>query len=129
MKPTSPAVTGPFRIYVHETPTGARLDVTHYLGAVLRGLAQTAAEDPEGFAEELADLAALESQAAREGRDSHARHELDDRLDKLIAEIADDGSLPLHGVAVHRLIDRLAEIEIATPRPIPGTQTESEVAA
>ncbi|NEA40920.1 hypothetical protein [Streptomyces sp. SID11385] len=123
------AVTGPFRIYVRQTPVGAKLDVSHYLNVVLRGLAQVAAEDPEGFVEELTDLAALDAQATREGKDSHAQHELDDRLDHLIAEVADDGSLPLSGKAVHGLIDRLAQIEVLTPRPIPAAQAESGVAA
>ncbi|NED91477.1 hypothetical protein G3I76_66780, partial [Streptomyces sp. SID11233] len=68
------------------------------------------------------------AQATREGKDSHAQHELDDRLDHLIAEVADDGSLPLSGKAVHGLIDRLAQIEVLTPRPIPAAQAESGVA-
>ena len=113
-------VDGPYRIYVNPTPTGAGVDVSHYLTAVLLNLAAAAEEDPEGVLEELLDLAAMARSASLQGRDSHAAHERDERVQKLLGEVADDGVIPVYGPQVARFGARLSEI--ATPRPVPAQQ-------
>lgn len=111
-------VDGPYRIYVDATPTGAGVDVSHYLTAVLLNLAGSAEEDPEGVLESLVDLAALARSAAHQGRDSHAAHERDERVQQLLGEVADDGVIPVYGPQVARFAARLSEI--AAPRPVPA---------
>ncbi|GGU12921.1 hypothetical protein [Streptomyces violascens] len=111
-------VDGPFRIHVDATPTGATLDVTHYLTTVLLSLAAAAEEDGEGLLAELVEVAGLARSAQAQGRDSHAAHERDERVAALLAEVADEGLIPVYGPAVGRLADRLREI--AAPRPVPS---------
>ncbi|MGW6747590.1 hypothetical protein [Streptomyces sp. NPDC055006] len=118
MNETRTPVTGPFRIHVDATPTGAGLDITHYLTAVLLGLASAAEEDGESLLEELVDIAELARSAAHQGADSHAAHERDARVSALLKEVADDGVIPVYGPQVGRLRDALARI--AKPRPVPG---------
>ena len=114
-------IDGPFPITVRATDKGAELDVTTFLvRAVLTELITKAYEDPEGFVEELGDLYELHRSAIHQGRDSHARHELDERMDKLVEEFADGGSIPLFGAAVAQMRDALALI--AAPRPVPNQQ-------
>lgn len=111
-------VDGPYRIYVNPTPTGAGVDVSHYLTAVLLNLAAAAEEDPEGVLEELLDLAAMARSASVQGRDSHAAHERDQRVEALLKEVADDGVIPVYGPQLARFGARLSEI--AAPRRVPG---------
>ncbi|MEU2730064.1 hypothetical protein ABZ650_20340 [Streptomyces griseoviridis] len=113
-------VDGPYRIYVDATPTGAGVDVSHYLTAVLLNLANAAEEDPVGVLESLVDLAAVARSAAHQGRDSHAAHERDERVERLLAEVADGGVLPVYGAQVARFAGRLSQI--AAPRALPGQQ-------
>ncbi|MEU9576231.1 hypothetical protein [Streptomyces chilikensis] len=115
------AVTGPFRVHVHPTPSGVKLDVSHYLQTVLVGIAQAAAEDPEVFTAELVDIADLSRRV--NDPDGHARHELDTRIDALLAEVADDCSIDVYGQQVHRLIERLTHL--AQPRPVPEQTRKS----
>lgn len=118
---TDNTVAGPFPIRVNPTPSGAELDVSSFLvAAVFTELISKADEDPEGLVEELRDMAELLRSAVHQGKDSHARHEFDDRMQALVKEFADDGMIPLYGAAVGRMRDRLAQI--AAPRPVPGQQ-------
>jgi hypothetical protein len=116
---TQPTVDGPFPIRVNATPSGAELDLSAFLiSAVFTELITKAYEDPTGFAEELADLYEVYRSAAHQGRDSHARHEFDTRMQALVAEFANDGMVPIHGAQVARMRDRLDQI--AQPRPVPA---------
>ena len=112
-------VDGPYPIKVTATPSGAALDVTAFLfKAVFTELITKADEDPEGLVSELADMADLLRSASHGGRDSHARHEFDERMHQMLAEYANDGVIPVYGPQVGRLRDKLAEI--AAPRSVPA---------
>jgi hypothetical protein len=119
---TTAPVDGPFPIKVMATPSGAELDVSAFLfKAVFTELITKADDDPEGLVDELRDMAGLLRSAVHQGRDSHARHEFDERMNAMLAEYANDGVLPVYGEQVGRLRDKLAAI--ATPRPVPSQQT------
>ncbi|MFC8271121.1 hypothetical protein ACFUJR_00970 [Streptomyces sp. NPDC057271] len=111
-------VDGPFRIHVEPLPTGATLDMTHYLSTVLLNLAAAAEEDGEGLLSELVHIAECARQAAHQGPDSHAAHERDERVADLLAEVADEGKVPVYGLQVFRLAARLNAI--GTPKAVPG---------
>lgn len=111
-------VDGPYRVLVDATPSGAGVDVSHYLTSVLLNLAAAAEEDPEGVLEELLDLAAMARSASHQGKDSHAAHERDERVQKLLTEVADDGVIPVYGGQVAAFAARLSQI--AAPRPVPS---------
>lgn len=112
-------VDGPFPIRVNTTPGGAELDFSAFLiRAVFTELITAANEDPEGLVEELSDMADLLRSAVHNGRDSHARHEFDERMHKLVDEFAGGGVVPVYGTQVGRLAERLSEI--AAPRPVSG---------
>jgi hypothetical protein len=114
-------VDGPFPIRVNATPSGAELDMTAFLiSAVFTELITKADEDPKGLVDELKDMAGLLRSAAHQGRDSHARHEFDTRMQALVAEFANDGMVPVYRAQVLRLRDRLDQI--AQPRPVPSQQ-------
>nr|WP_241670750.1 hypothetical protein [Streptomyces lavendulae] len=114
-------VDGPFAIKVTTTPSGADLDVSAFLvKAVFADLIAKADEDPEGLVEELADMAQLLRSAVHQGRDSHARHEYDERMQQLVDEFAGGGLIPVYGNQVGRLRDRLTAI--TTPRPVTTQQ-------
>lgn len=110
-------VDGPFRIHVEPLPTGATLDMSHYLTSVLLNLASAAEEDGEGLLADLVHIAECARQAARQGADSHAAHERDERVTELLAEVADDGRVPVYGQQVLRLAERLRVI--AAPKAVP----------
>ncbi|MDJ0460647.1 hypothetical protein [Streptomyces sp. H27-C3] len=110
-------VDGPYRITVDPLPTGATLDMSHYLTAVLLNLAAVAEEDGEGLLAELVDIAELARSAAHQGPDSHAAHQRDRQVETLLAEVADDGRVPVYGAQVLRLADRLCAI--AAPKAVP----------
>lgn len=115
-------VDGPFPIRVNATPSGAALDLSAFLiSAVFTELIAAADEDPEGLVDELKDMAGLLRSAAHNGRDSHARHEFDERMHRLVDEFAAGGLVPVYGRQVGRLAARLAEI--AAPRPAPGQRS------
>lgn len=112
-------VGGPFPIRVNATPSGCELDVSSFLvAAVFTELITKADDDPEGLVDELRDMAELLRSAVHQGKDSHARHEFDERMQALVTEFGNDGAIPLYGPAVGRMRDRLAQI--AAPRPVPG---------
>ncbi|MFI1728237.1 hypothetical protein ACH40E_03150 [Streptomyces acidicola] len=112
-------VDGPFPIRVNPTPSGAELDLSAFLiSAVFTELITAADEDPEGLVDELADMAGLLRSAVHQGRDSYARHEFDERMHKLVDELAGGGLVPVYGAQVGRLAERLARI--AAPRPVPA---------
>lgn len=104
-----PLVTGPFRLYVRRTPTGAALDVEHYLTAVI----QTLADNPDLM--ELLDEIAVDRAEAR----SHDGWEPEDCLVEKLS-IALGYELPLYGDAVARLADRLRAVAPAPAVVIPG---------
>jgi hypothetical protein len=114
-------IEGPFPLTVRATDLGAELDISRFLRAVFLELFAQAAEDPEGFGEELADLYALSQSAQVQGRDSHARHEFDELMNKLIDGLGDGGVIPLYGTGLRQLRDAVAEI--AAPRPVPGQRS------
>jgi hypothetical protein len=110
-------IEGPFPLTVRPTESGADLDVSRFLvRAVLVQLFADAAEDPEGFGEEFADLHALSQSAQQQGRDSHARHEFDERVDKMCGAFG-DGRIDLYATGLRQLRDALNEI--LAPRAIP----------
>lgn len=112
-------VDSPFPVRVSATTSGAELDVSSFLfKAVFAELISKADDDPEAFATELADMANLLRSAVAQGPDSHARHEFDDCMRRMIKDCGADGLIPLYGPAVARMRDRLTQI--AAPRPVPG---------
>lgn len=119
MTDTTPPVDGPFPIRVNATPSGAELDLSAFLiSAVFTALITAADEDPEGLVDELKDMADLLRSAAHKGRDSHARHEFDERMQAMVKEFGNDGMVPVYGAQVGRLAERLSGI--AAPRPVPA---------
>lgn len=104
-------VDGPFPVRVRATPAGAQLDVSAFLfQAVFTELITKADDSPEDLVEELADMAVLLRAAARGGRDSHARHAFDERMQQFLKEYAAEGTVPVYGAAVGRLAERLGQI-------------------
>lgn len=121
---TDTPVDGPFPIRINPTPSGVELDLSSFLiSAVFTELITAADEDPEGLVEELRDMAGLLRSAVHQGRDSHARHEFDERMQALVREFANDGMVPIYGRAVGRMAHRL--IENAGPRPVPAQREGS----
>lgn len=113
-------IEGPFPLTLRANGLGVDIDVSRFLSAVFLGLFEEAAKDPEGFGEWFADLHALAQSAQVQGRDSHARHEFDESMDKLVDAYADGGTVPLYTTGLRQLRDALADI--AAPRPLPGQQ-------
>jgi hypothetical protein len=114
-------IEGPFPLAVRATELGAELDVSRFLRAVFLELFAQAAEDPEGFGEELADMHALSQSAQVQGSDFHARHEFDEQMNKLIDGLADGGTIPLYATGLRQLRDAVSQI--AAPRPVPGQRS------
>lgn len=110
-------VDGPFRIHVDPTPTGATLDISHYLTALILTLAQAADEDGPGVLDELVNIAELDRSARHQGIDSHATHERDACVEAFLKPLS-AGELPVYGAQVMRLADRLRAI--AAPKAVPS---------
>ncbi|MFD5031661.1 hypothetical protein ACFWM0_14785 [Streptomyces sp. NPDC058405] len=108
-------VNGPFRIHVDPTPTGAALDISHYLTALVLTLAQAADEDGPGVLAELVNIAELDRSARHQGIDSPATHERDACVEEFLKGLS-AGELPVYGAQVMRLADRLREI--AAPKAV-----------
>ncbi|GAQ52119.1 hypothetical protein [Streptomyces acidiscabies] len=70
--------------------------------------------------EELAAIGELLGSAIHQGPDSHARHEYDTQMQRLVDTYADGGLIPLYGRAVGQLRDACARI--AAPRPVPAQE-------
>lgn len=114
-------IEGPFPLTVRPTNNGAELDISRFLvRAVFLELFAQAAEDPQGFGEEFADMYALSQSAQVQGRGSHARHEFDERMGQMLDAYADGGTVPLYTGGVHQLRD--AVTQIAAPRPVPAQE-------
>lgn len=113
-------IEGPTPLTLKATDDGAELGVARFLHAVFLELFTAADNDPEGFGAEFADMHALAQSAMTQGRDSHARHEFDERMHKLIDEFADGGTIALYAGGLHQLRDATAEI--TAPRQVPGQQ-------
>lgn len=119
-------IEGPFPLTVRPTESGADLDVSKFLvRAVLVQLFADAAEDPQGFGEEFADLHALSQSAQFQGRDSHARHEFDERVDKMLGAFG-EGRIDLYATGLRQLRDAIDAV--LKPREIPA-QREGGAAA
>src|SRR5687767_2557924 len=95
-------IEGPFPLTVRATEHGAELDISRFLRAVFLDLFNAADSDPEGFGEEFAEMHALAQSAQTQGKDSHARHEFDERMNKLIDDLADGGTIPLYAGGLHQ---------------------------
>jgi len=120
-------IEGPFPLAVRPTEAGADLDITQFLvRAVLVQLFADAAEDPQGFGEEFADMYALSQSAQVQGRDSHARHEFDERMDKMLTAFG-DGRIDLYATGLRQLRDALDEV--LKPREVPSQRREGGAAA
>jgi hypothetical protein len=114
-----PAVTGPFRIYVSVTPTGVRLDVEHYLTAVI----QTLADNPD--LRDLLDEIATDRAESR----GHDGWEPDECLVEQLTS-ALGYHLPVHGGELTRLAQRLSAASWAVNGPlVPAQRREGEAAA
>jgi hypothetical protein len=104
-----PAITGPFRIYVRRIPSGAMLDVEHYLTATIH----TIADNP--------DLLGLLDEIVTDRAEARA-HDGWEPEGLLVEKLKDalGYELPLHGAAVARLADRLHAVAPAPAVVIPG---------
>ena len=112
-------IEGPFPLTVRATENGAELDVSAFLiRAVFTELVTQAAEDPHGLGEELASIGDLLQSAVHGGRDSHARHEFDEQMQRLVDTYAAGGTVPLYATGLHQLRDAL--VEVTAPRQVPG---------
>ncbi|WP_367140403.1 MULTISPECIES: hypothetical protein [Streptomyces] len=116
-------MTGPFRVYVDPTPAGVEIDVSHMIYALLRQLAADFEEDPDGVGEILTDIAAADRAAS--GPDSHATHERDDLVERLLESIG-GGSVPVYGQQVLRLAERLRVLGM--PKAVPHQREGGEAA-
>ncbi len=106
-----PTVTGPFRLYVRRTPTGALLDVEHYLIAVIH----TITDNP--------DLMDLLTEIEEDRRNAHTHKHDGWEPEELLVEklcTALGYELPLYGPAVAGLADRLRACAPAPAVVIPG---------
>ena len=111
-----PAVTGPYRVYVRRTPTGALLDIEHYLVAMLETLADNA---------DLLDLL-LEIAEDRGQARQHDRWEPEQLLvEQLTTALGYE--LPLTEQGMARLVDRLSAV--APVVALPRQRREGEAAA
>ncbi|MCF3101489.1 hypothetical protein IPZ58_07835 [Streptomyces roseoverticillatus] len=116
-------VTGPLRIYVDATPLGVELDVSHMIGKLLVQLAADFEEDPDGVGYILTSIAEAERVAC--GPDSHATHERDDLVERLLESIG-GGAVPVHGPQVLRLAERLRVLGM--PKGVPHQREGGEAA-
>lgn len=112
-------IEGPFPLTINATATGAELNVSTFLvRAVFTELITQAVDDPKGLVEELTDMGELLRSALHQGADSHARHEFDERMDKLVDTYADGGTVPLYATGLRQLSAAVGEV--TAPRPVPG---------
>lgn len=112
-----PVVTGPYRLYVRRTPTGALLDVEHYLIAVI----ETLADNPD-LMDLLADIEEDRRNAAAHRHDGWAPEEL--LVEKLCTALGYE--LPVYGPAVVRLSERL---RACAPAPVVSVPAQREAGA
>ncbi|MDX2550191.1 hypothetical protein [Streptomyces stelliscabiei] len=113
-----PAVTGPYRLYIRRIPTGATLDVSDYLIAMI----ETIADNP--------DLMDLMSEIEEDRKNAHAHKHDGWEPEALLVEqltAALGYELPLYGDAVGRLADRLRAVAPAPAVAIPGQRQAGAV--
>lgn len=115
-------IDGPLPVTVTATDSGADVDITRNLRALLLAVFEAADNDPEGIGAEFADMHSLAVSAQHQGRDSHARHEFDDRMDHYLREFVGEPVIELYGDGVRQMRDAMAEI--ATPRALPGQRRD-----
>lgn len=113
MTDRSMPVSGPYRIYVDATPTGAKLDVSAFLEAFVLELVRE-------HGEELTELIDLDQSAQHQlshgDTDSRSGHERDARVQELIEDVG--CQLPVYGSQVAALADAL--YAVARPKSLPG---------
>ncbi|MGW0577307.1 hypothetical protein ACWD25_15320 [Streptomyces sp. NPDC002920] len=114
-------IDGPIPFTVTPTESGADINIERWLvRALFTALFEAADNDPEGFGEEFADMHALSVSAQHGGKDSHARHEFDARMERYLREFVGEPVIELYGNGVRQVRDAFAEI--AAPRPVPAQQ-------
>lgn len=109
-----PAVTGPYRLYIRRIPTGATLDVSDYLIAMI----ETIADNPD-----LMDLL-TEIEEDRRNASAHKHDGWEPEallVEKLCAALGYE--LPLYGPVVGQLADRLRAVAPAPAVTIPGQRS------
>lgn len=120
------AQAGAHHVQVTRFVGGTSLGLSDTLRASVIDLAGLHAEDPGTLASLLEDIWELDGLAA--GRDSHARHELDARVDTFL-ELIGAHEVRLHGQQVERLAALLWEARgLSAPVSIPA-QREGGAAA
>jgi hypothetical protein len=114
-------IDGPIPFTVTATESGADINIERYLiRALFTALFEAADNDPHGLGDEFADMHSLAVSAQHGGRDSNARHEFDERMDRYLREFLGEPVISLYGDGVRQLRDAITEI--ATPRPVPSQQ-------
>lgn len=114
-------IDGPIPFTVTATESGADINIERYLvRALFTALFEAADNDPHGFGAEFADMHALAISAQHGGKDSHARHEFDERMERYLREFVGEPVIELYGDGVRQLRDAMTEI--AAPRAVPGQQ-------
>ncbi|MGW5616207.1 hypothetical protein [Streptomyces sp. NPDC003877] len=114
-------IDAPIPVTLRPTDKGVDIDISRFLvRAVFLELFGQAAEDPEGFGEEFADMHQLALSAQHQGRDSHARHEFDARMEKLLEQYAGDGRIEVYSDGLRQMRDATAEL--TAPRPVPAQE-------
>jgi hypothetical protein len=117
-------IDGPIPVTVTATASGADINIERYLiRALFTALFEAADNDPQGFGEEFADMHQLAVSAQHQGRDSHARHEFDERMDRYLREFVGEPVIELYGDGVRQMRDAFQAI--ATPRPVPAQERRS----
>lgn len=112
-------IDGPIPLTVTATESGADINIERYLiRALFTALFEAADNDPQSFGEEFADMHTLAISAQHGGRDSHARHEFDERMDRYLREFLGEPVIELYGDGVRQMRDAMKQI--AAPRPVPG---------
>lgn len=113
-----PAITGPTRIYVRRIPTGAVLDLEHFLTDRLTAIA----DDPDL----LALLLEIADQRGTTGEyDGWAPEQL--LMERLLSKVGYE--VPVYGDAVAALADRLRAVAPAPVPSIPAQRREGGAAA
>ncbi|HEY6115443.1 MAG TPA: hypothetical protein VI172_05745 [Candidatus Dormibacteraeota bacterium] len=112
-------IDGPIPFTVTTTESGADINIERWLvRALFTAVFEAADNDPHGLGEEFADMHRLAISAQHGGRDSHARHEFDTRMERYLREFVGEPVIELFGDGVRQMRD--AFTEIATPRPVPA---------
>lgn len=111
-------VEGPTPLTIGATKDGAEIGLASALRPLFLELFADADNDPETFAETFTDMHSLAQAAQRGGADCHARHEFDERLDRMLDQYANGGAVEVYAGGLAQLL--AAVREIAAPRPVPG---------